>query len=209
MFAQTPVFVDQCAPDRVCQTARPDTEYFQGRSVVDYGFIPETLHQLAADPGVDGCDQAQPETGQPGRQNGNGNHLPAQASLKSILLHDVGIRSPFGSSDLNDAASFERGRERGEQVFDNVFHGNGLRHGADPARRQHEGQLLHERPDHLEGKASRADDDGGPEFNRGNAGTAENSSHLLPASKVAGEALAAAQAAQVNDAPHTRFPGGG
>ena len=72
----------------------------------------------------------------------------------------------WGSPDLNDPAPFERSLERSEQVFDDVFHGDRLRHGVDPARRQHDGQLLHQGPDRLEGQAPRSDDDGGHGMNQ-------------------------------------------
>ncbi len=203
------VFIHQRPVDRLHQPARPDAESLEGFRAVDHGFVAEALHELAAHPGVDGSEQAEPQAGQARRENRNGNHPSAQLPLPGVFLHDVGIGRPVGSSDLDDPASPGRRAQRGDQVFDDIFHGDRLRHGVDPAGSQHDRQLLHQGPDHLEGKASRPDDDGGPEFDGGNTGAAENPSHLLSAPKMARQFRAAPQSSQVDDAPDARLPGCG
>jgi hypothetical protein len=104
--------------------------------------------------------------------------------------------------------ALDRQAESGQEVLYQIGDGDRLRLDRDPARRNHDGEAFHEGADHVEGEASRADDDGRPEFEGLHAAGAQDLADFLPALQVGGEPAAIPQPSQVDEALDAGVSGG-
>ena len=105
--------------------------------VLDDRLVPQRVDELAADAGVDGRDEPEPEAREPRRQHRHRDHRPAQASLRCVLLHQLEVGDAVGAADLVDLAALGLAVERLEQVGEHVLDRDRLRAHAHPARRHH------------------------------------------------------------------------
>ena len=103
------------------------------------------------------------------------------------------------------------GRLRGgetHEVLDEVVEGDGLGEGAHPAGRDHDGQVVDEVADDLEGGGARADDDPRADLGDGHGAGAQHVARLAAGGEVGGGHPARLQPAEVNDALHAGGLGG-
>ena len=198
------VLVAQGAGNRLGDRQGPDMgEGPQGRVAADHGGVADAVDELAADPGEDGGHQAEPEAGEAGRQQGHGDHQAAEPPLARVLPHQVAVGDGLRSPDLEDLVSGAFQVEGGAEVLQQVLDRDGLGGDVHPLRRDHDGEPLHEGPDHLEGEAARADDDGGPELQDLRARAPQDLGDLEAAPEMGGEILAAfAESPEVDDPVH-------
>ena len=170
--------------------------------VADDGGVADAVDELAPDPGEDGGDQAEPEAGEARRQEGDGNHEAPEPALTGVLPHQIAVGDGLRASDLEDLVVRAVQVEGGGEVLQQVLDRDGLGGDFHPLRGHHEGQPLHEGPDHLEGEAARADDDGGPELQDLHPRLPENVGDFETAPQMGGELPAPfAEPAEVDDAP--------
>ena len=204
------VLVDERPRDRLADAPRPDRRTLERGRVVDHRLVADAVDQLAADPGVDRRDQAEPEAREPRREHRDREIQPPQAALPRVLAHDVAVGDAVGAADLEHAPSPRRSTssaasEVGDHVLDRRSAGRACRtqRGVD-----HHRQPLDERADHLEREAAGADDDRGAELDRRDARPRAGSGR--PPGGSPGGATGrepAAEAAEVDDPPHAGLAG--
>ena len=167
--------------------------------------MPDAVDQLAPDARVERGDQAEPQAAEPGRQHRHGQHHATQTALARVLAHQVRVGHPIRSADLVDGASGRFRVQRLQQVGEQIVDPDRLRRHRDPARRDEDREVLHERADHLEREAAGADHDRRAQLDHRNARVAQQATDLEPAAQVRRELLALVrETAEVDDPPHAR-----
>ena len=208
-LGEVAILVAEGAGDRFADTLGLDVRKGAPRGVAaDDGRMADAVDELAADPGVDGCHQTEPEAGEARGQQRYGEHQAAEPALAGVLPHEVAVRDAVGASDLEDLVGVGLQVEGGGEVLQQVRDRYGLGRDLHPLRRHHEGEALHEGADHLEGETPRADDDGSPELEDLHPRLPEDLGDLEAAPKMRGELLASiAESAEVDDAAHSGTAG--
>ena len=204
-FRELAVLVRESPRDRLPVAARLDREGASGVRASDDGLVGKAVDQLATDAGVDGRHEPEPEARQPGGEERHRDDPAAEAELPRVLAHQLLVGDLVGAADLEHRAALELDVERCDEVVEHVLDRDRLRLGAHPARRDHHRQALDELAEHLEGEASRADHDRGPELDRLHARVGENAADFLATREVAREIAAGAEPAQVDDPTHARL----
>jgi hypothetical protein len=167
----------------------------------------DTVHEHAANAGIHRRHESEPEAREPWRKNGNGQHRPPQPPLPGVFPHEIAVGHDVGSADLEDPGLVAREVESGRQVGEHVADRDRLRAHRHPPRRDHHGQALDQRTDHLKREAAGADHDGRPELDHRHAGLAQDGPGLMAAAQVGREIVVGlAEAAQIHNAPHARRP---
>ena len=145
--------------DRVSRAPRAYGEHLERSRVVDDCLVAQAVDELTPHPGVHRRDEMKPETRQPWRQHRNRHHLSPQTTLLGVLVHQVEVGTDVSAADLEHLASVRLVVESLQQVRDHVLDRDRLCARLHPARRDHHGQPLDERPQHLERRTPRADHD--------------------------------------------------
>jgi hypothetical protein len=128
--------------------------------------------------------------------------------LARVFAHDLAVGDRVGAADFEHARDVFRRVERGQQAGQHVLDRDRPRPGAHPARGDHHGEALDQGAHHFEREAPRADDDRGPQLDRGHA-FGQQSPRLLATGQVLRQPRAASQPAQVDDPFDARCPRGG
>ena len=99
------VLVVERTLDRLADRARADREGVQRPRVAHGRVASQALDECAADVGVDGGDEPEPEAREARSQHRHGDHRPAQAALGRVLAHELAVRDGIRAADLEDLAA--------------------------------------------------------------------------------------------------------
>ena len=154
-------------------------EKLLGETVGDDDVVSESLDEGAGYLGGNGGEPVHPIGGEARRENGDGNHSPAETAGVGVAQHQAAIGGDVCAADFDDAAFALGLVEGGDQVCEEVVDGDGLDAGVDPLGANHNRQAFGQVADHFEGDAAGADDDGGAEFGDGDAAFAQRLAGVL------------------------------
>ena len=178
-----------------------------GRVVADDHLVAQPLDERPRYLRRDGRDQVDPVGRQRGRQDGHRLQVPPEAARLRVARHHVAVGEHVRAADLDHAAGAPGHVERGDQVAQQVVHGDRLHARVHPLRADHHRQPLGEVADHLERDAAGADHHRGAELRDRHAGLTQRLAGLLARAQVPREVGGGvAEAAEVDDAAHS---GGG
>ncbi len=112
--------------------------------------------------------------------------MTPQAARLGIAEHHLSVGEHIEATDLDDAARTAGSGyvERGDEISQQVIHGDGLDARVDPLWADHHRQTLGEIADHLERDAAGAYDHRRAELGDGHAGLAQSLARLLPRAQV-------------------------
>jgi len=201
------VFVAQGPGDGLLHAAGSQGKSAQGGRIGDHGVMPNAVDQLAADSGIDGGDQTQPQAREPRRQHRRLDHPAPQFSLSGVFLHQLRIGHHIPAADFEHLAPRTFEVRRGHQVLHHVLDGDGLSTTPRPPRRDHDRQFFHQGPDQFEGKTARADDDRSAKLDGQDPRLPQQAADFLAAAEVRRKGRAATQSTQIDDPPHARLAG--
>lgn len=121
-----------------------------------------------------GGDEVEPVGGEAGCHDGDGEDEAPQAADGGVLGEHVAVGEELGAGDVEVAVEGGVAEHDADEELDDVADGDGLAACLQPGGGDHEGELLDEVADDLEGGAAGADDDAGAKHGDGDGAGAQD-----------------------------------
>ena len=172
------------------------------RGEVDHEVVAEAIDERAGNARGDRRHEVEPVRGEARAQDGHRDdeqlspHHPREPREQVLVAHHL------GAADIAGVVAGRLGAGEAHEVLDEVVEGDGLRQRADPAGRDHHGQVVHEVADDLEGGGAGTDDDPGAHLGHIDRAVAQHVAGLAAGGEVGGSVARRLQAAEVDDAFH-------